>query len=168
MKNKINYQKGDVITASKDVVKNNDNLNIIIPHICNNEGKWGKGFVKALSKEFPECERIYKRDIEYKINNNFSTLGTISICHSENYKIHIFNMIAQKLYVKTPIRYSALVECMNNINILIKNNGSEKKYKIYAPMFGSGLAGGNWEFIQRLIWEIWIEKYNLDVTIFQL
>jgi hypothetical protein len=29
------------------------------------------------------------------------------------------------------------------------------KVQIHAPKFGSGLAGGNWAFIQELIKDIW-------------
>jgi len=162
MKN-INYQKGDVIKVAKQDVKNED-LNIIIPHICNNQGEWGKGFVKALSNEWNEPENIYKKDYRYKKHNNISILGTVCIAHVEDFKIHIYNMIAQKLYEKEPIRYSCLVSCMNDITYIVNNMNN---CKIYCPKFGSGLAGGNWEFIKRLIWEIWIEKYNLDVTIFE-
>ena len=37
--------------------------------------------------------------------------------------------------------------------------------EIRCPMFGSGLAGGNWAFIEELIDEIWIGDYNVPVTV---
>lgn len=40
----INYIKGD---ATQPIGENNK----IIAHICNNEGKWGVGFVLAVSKK---------------------------------------------------------------------------------------------------------------------
>ncbi|MCF7796007.1 Appr-1-p processing protein [Patescibacteria group bacterium] len=163
---KINYKKGNVIKAAKQDIKNN-NLNIIIPHICNNQGKWGKGFVKALSNEWIEPENIYKKDYEYKKMNNMNILGTSSVSHVENFNIHIYNMIAQKLYEKNPIRYWALVKCMINIKKVINNLDQNNHHKIYCPKFGSGLAGGNWKFIERLILEIWVEKYDFDVTVFE-
>jgi hypothetical protein len=35
---------------------------------------------------------------------------------------------------------------------------------IIAPMFGSGLAGGDWGIIKQLIHEHWLDE-NIDVTI---
>jgi len=40
-----------------------------------------------------------------------------------------------------------------------------KTTQIHAPLFGSGLAGGNWDFIEELINEIW-DGY--DITVWQL
>jgi hypothetical protein len=36
---------------------------------------------------------------------------------------------------------------------LLKNNDS--KIEIHAPKFGSGLAGGDWNFIKELVCDIW-------------
>ena len=32
----------------------------LICHCCNAQGKWGKGFVKALSARSPEPEKVYR------------------------------------------------------------------------------------------------------------
>ena len=32
---------------------------------------------------------------------------------------------------------------------------NQEKIEIHCPKFGSGLAGGNWEFIKDLIEDIW-------------
>jgi hypothetical protein len=45
----------------------------------------------------------------------------------------------------------------NKILSLSKNNIEDIKYEIHAPKFGSGLAGGNWNFIENLIEDIWID-----------
>jgi hypothetical protein len=37
--------------------------------------------------------------------------------------------------------------------------------QIHAPKFGCGLAGGNWNFIQDLITDIW---KNIQVFVYQL
>jgi hypothetical protein len=41
----------------------------------------------------------------------------------------------------------------------LKNN---ENIEIHAPKFGSGLAGGNWNFISDLIEDIW-GKYNVFI-----
>ena len=48
----INYVTGD---ATEPIIRP-----CIIAHICNTEGKWGKGFVLALSKKYPLAEEGYR------------------------------------------------------------------------------------------------------------
>ena len=35
--------------------------NRIVAHVCNDLGKWGKGFVMAVSARWPEPEEAYRR-----------------------------------------------------------------------------------------------------------
>jgi len=53
MSTDIHYLIGD---ATKPDVAGNK----IIAHICNDVGGWGKGFVLAISKSWPEPERKYR------------------------------------------------------------------------------------------------------------
>ena len=46
-----------------------------------------------------------------------------------------------------PIRYEALKECLNQIAIAAKEN----KASVHMPRIGSGLAGGNWEEVEKII-----------------
>jgi len=41
-----------------------------------------------------------------------------------------------------------------------------QKAEIHCPQFGSGLAGGNWEFITELIEDIWVEN-GLAITVYE-
>ena len=50
----INYVIGD---ATQPVSENP----VIICHIVNNLSRWGKGFVMALSRRYPQPEREYRR-----------------------------------------------------------------------------------------------------------
>jgi len=45
----INYVRGDATVPSVKGVK-------VIAHVCNDSGGWGKGFVLALSRRWPEPE----------------------------------------------------------------------------------------------------------------
>jgi len=49
----IQYVKGDATTPQGDGHK-------IIVHVCNDLGKWGKGFVLAISKRWKEPEATYR------------------------------------------------------------------------------------------------------------
>ena len=49
----ITFVRGDATTPSGKGPK-------IIAHVCNDIGGWGKGFVLALSRRWPEPERAYR------------------------------------------------------------------------------------------------------------
>lgn len=127
---------------------------IVIPHICNNIGAWGSGFVVPMGKNYPISKKTYLA----KFNTSGLKLGEVQ-CPLVDTGIYAANMIAQdgissrstgdrsKVNSK-PIRYAALCDCLEKINVAFGD------CDIYAPKFGSGLAGGNWSFIEELIDEI--------------
>jgi len=49
----LRFIKGDATSPQAKGVK-------IIAHICNDLGKWGKGFVMAVSARWPEPEAAYR------------------------------------------------------------------------------------------------------------
>ena len=89
--------------------------------------------------------------------------------------MYIVNMIAQNGTRNNnnprPLNYLALAKCMVGLSQSIQNNSEfadkEEKVEIHAPKFGSGLAGGNWNFISDLIEDIWAKHivyvYNYPV-----
>jgi len=68
--------------------------------------------------------------------------------------------------IPRPLNYLSLVKAMNSLSQYIHfNTGFANKtenIEIHAPKFGSGLAGGNWNFIANLIEDIW-KPYNVYV-----
>jgi len=136
----------------------------VIPHICNNIGAWGSGFVVPLGEHFPIAKKVYLAKHNGIIGLR---LGEVQFpLVDEN--IYVANMIAQdgissrstgdrsRVNAK-PIRYAALCDCLEQINKQFK--GAD----IHAPKFGSGLAGGNWEFIEELIDEILVDVRSICV-----
>jgi hypothetical protein len=130
---------------------------VIIPHVCNNVGSFGGGFTGSIEKRFP------------LVSKNFELLGKspklgyvqyVSVLKKEPYghELIFANMIAQNEVIgprnKRPINYEALVRSMIDVRNYIKNS-SKEKIEIHCPKFGSGLAGGNWNFIENLIEDIW-------------
>lgn len=137
--NEITYLKGDATNPQGDGVK-------IIPHICNNIGVWGAGFVLALSKRWKEPEESYR-------NNQNHHLTNVEFIQVEN-DIIVANMIAQRgvgkrINGKPPISYGALRVCLNDVNDYAKT----KNASIHMPKIGSGLAGGDWNVIEKIIKE---------------
>ena len=139
MNKKIQYLKGDATRPQGDGKK-------IICHICNNIGAWGAGFVLTLSKRWKEPE------IAYKNKTNYSLTDVDFINVTDN--ITIANMIAQNGIRnpnnKKPINYAALRICLNEVNdFAYRNNAS-----IHMPKIGTGLAGGDWNIIEKIIDDI--------------
>ena len=149
-----------------------------ILHICNNVGGWGKGFVNAISKRWPEPKSSYKA--WYK--NGFYTdrdSAYVKFQLGENQyvdvtdNITVVNMIAQEgIYPKVdengkitqPIRYDALKLCLNSFVDHVK---SEKGFTANMPLIGSGLAGGDWNIIEKIINSTLIEN-GIDTFVYVL
>lgn len=155
----------------------------VIGHCCNDSGAWGAGFVLAINKNLGMEPR---NSFTNASKNLLYDLGDVDYCRVVKNKyrptvggpthtgvstaITVANMCGQHgvgpgstgdLRVTKPIRYAALVHAMEDVARYV----NEYPQPILAPKFGSALAGGNWDFINELIHEIW---GNLDVTIFEL
>lgn len=148
----IKYVKGDLFTNLKG------KKHIVVPHLVNNINAWGAGFTGQISKYYPSVERDFRR------RSHYYSLGDSFF--SEHEDVVFYHMMAQEGIGtgKRRVRYDHLVECMKNIFMAFGNN----LQKIYAPRFGSGLAGGNVQFIEDLVEDIWGKSMSLDVTVFTL
>jgi O-acetyl-ADP-ribose deacetylase (regulator of RNase III) len=139
--NMIRYLKGDATYPENPLDEN-----IIIPHICNNIGAWGAGFVVALSKRWEQPEALYRALI------HDLQLGDTQFVQVED-NIIVANMIAQNNIISNtskdnpPIDYKALKTCLKTVNDLAKKTNSV----LHMPKIGSGLAGGNWDVIEDII-----------------
>ncbi len=160
----------DIFRTIEDILRSPNSCNILVPHVCNNINAFGAGFASAIGQYYPVAKA------NFHMLGNQSKLGyTQFITTRENNKykskIIIANMISQnKLFDKyknpRPLNYASLVTCMIGVrNFILKlNSESDIKTQIHAPKFGSGLAGGNWNFIENLIEDIW---GNIPVFIYQ-
>lgn len=164
-KGKIKYVRGDA-TEPQTIIEEEIS---VIPHVCNNDGGWGKGFVLALSKKWDAPERVYRNFC--KFNEGFPILGKICYAKVDDY-ITVVNMIGQNGTVSKdniiPLKYKALVECMSEVVAYIDliRCQTNNKVVIHCCKFGSDLAMGNWDFILELIREIWLEN-GIDVVVYE-
>jgi len=140
----IKYIKGD---ATEPIQKP-----AMICHMCNDIGKWGKGFVLALSNKWPVTREKYIAWHKGLITNYSLDLplGELQSVKVED-DIWVYNMIAQEgIYTKDgkpPIRYEALAKCLITIHVI----ACMKKRSIHMPRIGCGLAGGEWDKVKNLI-----------------
>src|SRR5262245_12281524 len=121
----------------------------LIAHICNDLGKWGKGFVMALSARWPEPEQAYREWHRDRAESDFG-LGAVQLVQVEPY-IWVANMVAQHGVRggtnRQPIRYEAVEECLEKLTL----KALELSVSVHMPRIGCGLAGGKWELIEPLI-----------------
>jgi len=111
---------------------------LILCHICNDLGIMGAGIALGITQFIP-------------INNT----------------LIIANMIAQhdldEIDNIPPIRYDALENCLNQV----ANYSKIKNAQVIGPKFGAGLAGGDWNIIEKII-QNKLCNQNVQVTIFEL
>lgn len=122
--------------------------NKIIAHVCNDLGKWGKGFVMAVSARWPEPEKAYRQWYRERSRNDFG-LGAVQLIQVEPF-IWVANMVGQhgvKGGRTPPIRYDAVEECLGKV----AEKAQAIKASVHMPRIGCGLAGGRWELIEPLI-----------------
>lgn len=150
----LRYVLGDLFEA----INYESPMAKFIVHIVNDSYRMGSGFVVPLNKKWPETRSLYMSDPNLKLGNTqfIQVMDNVWVC----------NMIAQHGTVSAdnpkPIKYAALANCMRTIAEVCHRHIEPE---IVGPLFGSNLAGGNWDFIEELIQEIWS---NIDVTIYKL
>lgn len=139
---KISYQSGDATTPSIGG-------SAIIAHLCNDLGRWGKGFVVAVSARWPEPERAYRDWYRQRESNDFA-LGAVQFVRVSA-DFHVANMIGQHGIRSSaggpPIRYEAVDQALERLaEFAAASNAS-----VHMPRIGCGLAGGTWDRIEPLI-----------------
>lgn len=130
---------------------------VVIPHVCNDIGAWGAGFVVPLAKAFPQSKEAY-------LSLSHRRLGVTQFVGVDN-GVTVANMIAQRGIGRSetgaiPLRYDALETCMKSVAEFCHDG-----LRIVCPEFGCGLAGGKWEIVERMIGMRWS---HLDVAVVRL
>lgn len=121
----------------------------IIAHVCNDRGRWGKGFVLAVSARWQEPEKAYRKWYRERSSTDFG-LGAVQVVEVGR-GLWVANMVGQH-GTKTgsagpPIRYEAVDQCLR----LLAEHAVKLKASVHMPRIGCGLAGGKWERIEPLL-----------------
>ncbi|MGW8886545.1 macro domain-containing protein [Streptomyces sp. NPDC055749] len=152
----ITYVKGDATAPVGKGVK-------LIAHVCNDLGGWGKGFVLAVSRRWPEPEAAYRRWHRERAGNDFG-LGAVQFVQAGPY-IWVANMVGQR-GMRTgsqgvPVRYEAVDAALEKVAVRAAELGAS----VHMPRIGCGLAGGKWSRIEPLIEERLV-KQGISVTVY--
>ncbi len=142
----IKYVDGDLVKLAK---KGHFD---VIGHCCNCYNSMGAGIAPQIKKAFPEA---YAVDCA-TVAGDESKLGTITYT-TESTPI-VVNLYGQFDFTgrrsgKMDLDYDALRSALK----LTKEKFSGKTFGF--PMMGSGLAGGSWDVIEKIIEEEMIGEY---------
>lgn len=154
----LNFAKGDATAPSGKSAR-------IICHVCNDLGRWGSGFVLAISKRWPEPEASY-RDWYGRKDGTFA-LGEIQVVKVDA-TLWVANMVAQhgiKMSKSSgpPIRYESLEKCLSKLAI----EANKRKASVHMPRIGCGLAGGDWATVEDIVKRTLVDK-SVAVTVYDL
>jgi O-acetyl-ADP-ribose deacetylase (regulator of RNase III) len=134
----------------------------LIAHLCNDLGGWGKGFVLAVSRRWPEPERDYRRWHRERATNDFG-LGALRVVQVRP-DVWVANMIGQhgirRGSAGPPIRYDAVERCLATL----AEEALRLRASVHMPRIGCGLAGGTWERIGPLVEEL--SARDIPVTVY--
>lgn len=153
----LSYIKGDATHPNAEGTK-------ILVHICNDIGKWGKGFVLAISKRWSSPESMYKQAFT---GASKPQLGDVQFIQVED-DIVVANIIGQAgvrsprdIKSPAPIRYPAVRQGLAAVaQYALQHNAS-----VHMPRIGCGLAGGKWEDIEQIISDELIAK-SIATTVY--
>lgn len=132
----LEFKKADLFTHPSSCV---------IAHICNNVGLFGAGFALAIAQKHPSVQQAYT---ERHQQEPFD-LGEVQFVEVGN--LFFANMIAQNgvrsFRNPRPIKYNSLEFCLMEVYSFAKN----KELPVVMPRIGAGLAGGDWQVIEKII-----------------
>lgn len=168
---KLSFIRGDA-TQPVSTALLGGSSNKIIVHLCNDVGRWGKGFVLAISKRWRQPEREFRAWHA----DGLAVLGEVQFVQVED-NLWIANMIGQHGIANNkarskmkrangdppPIRYQAIEAGLAKVSTMAQ----ELKASVHMPRIGCGLAGGKWELIEPIV-ERELVQLGVDVTVYDL
>jgi O-acetyl-ADP-ribose deacetylase (regulator of RNase III) len=137
----------------------------IIVHVCNDAGGWGRGFVLAISKRWPQPEVEYRRWARGDGTKLFE-LGQVQFVEVER-ALWVANMIGQRGTRaeggRPPVRYDAIRAGL----AAVREFAQARAATVHMPRIGAGLAGGRWDEIAVLIKDELV-VHDIAVTVYDL
>lgn len=124
----------------------------VIAHIVNDIGKWGSGFVVAMSTKWPRAELKYRQWASGRLSVPLK-LGHVQIVRVGP-DTWVANMCAQHGVRRigdtrrpAPIRYDSLRVTLDKV----ADFALAHQATVQMPRIGCGRAGGSWEAVEALV-----------------
>ena len=143
----------------------------IIPQVCNNIGRYGAGLSGSLASKWPVVRSRY---LEWKGGQRNGSSGHFSLGHIQwvnvETNVAVVNMVAQNgirsSSNKKPIKYEHFEMCIIRLFCIINTKTSlycDRYFKIWCPKIGSGLAGGDWQRIKKIVVH-WFDRQEYELN----
>lgn len=136
----------------------------IITHVCNDVGRWGKGFVLALSKRWPQPEEAFRAWA--KDDSGDCGLGAVQFVEVGP-RLWVANLVGQHGLRAgrsgVPIRYEAIEQGLSKV----ADKALELGASVHMPRIGCGLAGGRWELVEPIVRRALVDR-GVVVTVYDL
>lgn len=153
---RINFIIGDATQPIGEGAK-------IIVYVCNDIGGWGRGFVVALSKRWPEPEQRYRSWHRGEGEIPFA-LGEVQFVEVGK-AVWVANLIGQRdvrsVGGVVPVRYEAIRKGLHRVATEAQRLGAS----VHMPRIGCGLAGGKWEEVGKIVNEELVDQ-GVSVTVY--
>jgi O-acetyl-ADP-ribose deacetylase (regulator of RNase III) len=147
----------------------------IIAHVVNDCGRWGSGFVVAVSKRWDSPEKMYRLwhrggtfGVPFELGNvQFIPVGYNYQDLSER-GIIIANMLAQNGLKSPdspkPVCYRSLRKCLS----CVWETAKSKDASVHIPYkMGCDRGGGDWSEVETIIQEELVRK-GISVTVYKI
>jgi O-acetyl-ADP-ribose deacetylase (regulator of RNase III) len=124
-------------------------------HGCNAQGVMGSGIALAVKNIYPGAFTAYRKVEE----TQGLSLGSIIPYFDQADQITVINGITQNLFGRNGNRfvsYDAITEVFEQTRSYIERNATDplKPPRLFMPLIGAGLGGGNWRIIQTIVEEV--------------
>jgi O-acetyl-ADP-ribose deacetylase (regulator of RNase III) len=155
---RLHYVTGDATVASYAKGQK------IIAHVCNDQGRWGKGFVMAITERWGKHPgKMYRQWHKGGVAADFG-LGAVQLVELSP-TMTLVNMIGQS-GTKTgskgsPVRYDAIRDALKAVCTHACAHGAS----VHMPRIGVGLAGGEWARIEDVILTV-LAQHEVDVYVY--
>jgi O-acetyl-ADP-ribose deacetylase (regulator of RNase III) len=139
----------------------------MIGHVVNDAGRWGRGFVTAISQRWSVPETAYRDWYRRRrdAGSDFALGACQLVCVEDD--LWVANMIAQHGIARRgrpdpPIRYDALSTALQQLAAHSHRLGAS----VHLPRIGCGLAGGTWDRVEVLLHNL--TSHGVAVTVYDL
>jgi O-acetyl-ADP-ribose deacetylase (regulator of RNase III) len=167
----IHYVTGD---ATQPVRREGEH--VAIAHVVNDEGRWGRGFVVALTNWDDGPERAYRR---------WHRLGTDP--HAGDFqlgaaqlvpfgpgagRLWVANLVAQRGWRRggddpQALDPEALKQSLRVLHTKVSGHFGRFAARVVMPRIGCGLGGAQWSDVAPIIQEELVDR-GVDVTVYSL
>lgn len=126
----------------------------MIFHACNDQRKWGSGFVMALSAKWKQPELTYRLDMEMALGD----IGIVPVAED----LFVCNMIVQRgTDTGRHIPVLWFEHALMAMNAAMDAWPTERRPTLHCPRIGSGLGQTPWPIMEKAIlsviqWPVWV------------